>query len=355
MTLPPLTRSMRGSKSPSQLPWKEALVIAGSYTVVALVWILASDHVATLLAGGDIKLLERIERYKGISFVLITGSLLFGGVVASIRRRERLTAEKQQAEAILAVATKYESLGQFAARLAHDFNNILTAIQLAAELAETPEEDARHESLDTIRASVKQAQKSIALIMTFVRKEQQVDTDYDVGKTLRDHQSLFQQVLGKQHKIDLRLADGPAMVRGAPDMLVQVIINLVANARDAMEERSSGGRVVIALERKTLSRYSSPFAPNSMSGPYVSITVTDQGCGIPPDHLTQIFAPLFTTKPAGKGTGLGLTSALHAVRQHLGWMEVQSEVGRGTCFSIYLPITAEQGSAVAEDKVAVVA
>lgn len=85
---------MRGSKSPSRLPWKEALVIAGGYTVVALVWILASDHVAALLADGDSRLLRKIESYKGVCFVLVTGSFLFGGVVASIRRRERLLAEK---------------------------------------------------------------------------------------------------------------------------------------------------------------------------------------------------------------------------------------------------------------------
>lgn len=194
---------MRGSKSPSRLPWKDAILIAGCYTVVALIWILASDHVAVLFAGSNSSLLGKIERYKGVGFVLVTGSLLFGGVVVSIRRRERLIAEKQQAEAILAIATKYESLGQFAARLAHDFNNILTAIRLSAELAETPEEDARRDSLDTIRASVKQAQKSIGQIMMFVRKEQQEDAAYDVDRTLQEHLSLFQQVVGKQYRVNL--------------------------------------------------------------------------------------------------------------------------------------------------------
>lgn len=224
---------------------------------------------------------------------------------------------------------------------------------MSAELAETPEADTRQASLDTIRASVKQAQKSIAQIMMFVRKEQQADADYDVAKTLQEHLSLFQQVLGKRYRIDLKLGAEAPLVRGAPDMLVQVIINLVANARDAMDARSSAQRVIIALEQKTLSRYSSPFAPNAMSGAYALISVIDEGCGIPPDHLTQIFAPLFTTKPAGKGTGLGLTSALHAVRQHLGWMEVQSEVGRGTCFSLYLPVASRPQAASSEARLAV--
>jgi two-component system, cell cycle sensor histidine kinase and response regulator CckA len=129
------------------------------------------------------------------------------------------------------------------------------------------------------------------------------------------------------------LAPGNIHVLGDPGMLEQVLLNLAVNARDAMP---GGGEIAIALDRVTLTS-ATALHPKSQPGNYARLTFRDTGCGIAPEHLAQIFEPFFTTKAVGKGTGLGLATVHGILEQHEGWIEVESQVGQGTAFILYLP------------------
>jgi signal transduction histidine kinase len=236
-------------------------------------------------------------------------------------------------------AQKMEAVGQLAAGVAHDFNNILTVVQGNASLllaAKLPAcEDFR--PLQNICAAAERAAKLVGQLLTFCRKQVVEPRPTHLGDTLGAFVEMMPRVLTPAIKVDARAAPGLPLINADPAMMVTLLMNLAVNARDAMPE---GGLLTIAAAPVTLGPAEVSSNPEARAGLFVRLSVSDTGSGIPPEILPRIFEPFFTTKPIGKGTGLGLATVYGIVKQHQGWVEVQSQVLHGTAFHVFLPALA---------------
>jgi PAS domain S-box-containing protein len=243
--------------------------------------------------------------------------------------------EKKKLQAQLLQSQKMESIGALAGGVAHNFNNILTAILGNAELLEDFEDldDASlMKRVNNIQNSAKRAGMLVSKLLSFARR----DTFEIVPLNLNDvinETLLFEGVLGKKIRMNTDLQDDIPTVEGDRNQLEQIIMNLMVNARDAMPD---GGLITIKTgeieigDKHVLPAYIPP-------GKYVLLTISDTGCGIPEEITDRIFDPFFTTKERGKGTGLGLSTIYGIVKDHKGYITVQSDVGKGTTFDVYLP------------------
>ncbi|MDX2187041.1 MAG: ATP-binding protein [Opitutaceae bacterium] len=248
---------------------------------------------------------------------------------------EDVTAQVQL-EAQLRQAQKMEAVGQLAGGVAHDFNNLLTIIQGQAEWAESHagSTEERLECIREIRRAADQAGKLTRQLLVFSRQQAMHAAAADLNDLVTRVAKLMQRVLGEDITLDLRLAREPALSRVDSAMIEQVLVNLALNARDAMP---NGGKIEIAISTVLVDEERVRGRAGTRPGPHNCIRFTDTGCGIPQALAARIFEPFFTTKPPGQGTGLGLATSQSIVSQHHGWMEVQSEVGRGSTFLLFLP------------------
>jgi PAS domain S-box-containing protein len=242
--------------------------------------------------------------------------------------------ERQRLELQLRQAQKLEAIGQLAGGVAHDFNNILTVI-----LGRTEEvrQDARlpADLQDAIADIAQNAERATALtrqLLAFSRRQSIEVTDVDMNVVVGNLTRMLNRILGEDVLVEFHYAGRPAYVRADPGMIEQVLLNLVVNARDAMP---LGGRLTIEISLGEDAVDSGRQGPQL--GPWVCLRVADSGSGISSEHLPHIFEPFFTTKEVGKGTGLGLATTYGIVQQHGGWIEVDSEIGRGTTFRVFFP------------------
>jgi two-component system, NtrC family, sensor kinase len=250
---------------------------------------------------------------------------------------KREIADRMAMENALRQAQKMEAIGQLAAGVAHDFNNILTVIEgHASLLIDSPKTTDAHESLHEIRNSADRAASLVRQLLAFSRKQMIRPTALDLGQVVKRLGDMLRRVLGEQIILRIHTAEKLPAVEADLRMMEQVVINLALNARDAMP---SGGAMLISTTVEEITADSARLNPEGRPGHFVSLTVADTGCGIAPEIVSHIFEPFFTTKQTGKGTGLGLASAYGIVKQHGGWIEVQSELNRGTTFRVLLPIT----------------
>ena len=234
---------------------------------------------------------------------------------------------------------KMEAVGQLAGGVAHDFNNILTVVLMHTELAKDAaglSTDTR-ESLDEIEKAGHRAMALTRQLLLFSRREVMRTETVDMKSAVTLFHKMLQRILGEDVRLQLNLHSRPLWVRADPGMIDQVLLNLSVNARDAMP---TGGQLIIDTGEKTLTAEQALRNPEAAPGRHVWISVRDTGEGIPPEVLPRIFEPFFTTKAVGKGTGLGLATVFGIVKQHGGWIEVFSVVGRGTTFQVYLPACA---------------
>jgi PAS domain S-box-containing protein len=245
---------------------------------------------------------------------------------------DRLSLEEQ-----LRHAQKMEGIGQLAAGIAHDFNNILTVIQGHAGLLSTiGGMNARvSESIAQIGAAADKASHLTRQLLTFSRKQKLSPRSLDLNDVIGNTARMLQRMLGEDIVLDFERAPSLPSIQADSGMIEQVLVNLVVNARDAMP---NGGRVVMRTTVVDVAAGQLQHNPEARAGQFVCLTVADTGTGIAPEHLSKIFEPFFTTKEEGKGTGLGLAMAYGIIKQHQGWIEVQSELQRGTTFKIYLPV-----------------
>ncbi len=228
------------------------------------------------------------------------------------------------------------TVGQLAAGIAHDFNNIMATILvysdlLLKDLALNP---AGLERLSIIQQQVQRASSLIRQILDFSRQSVMEQSTLDLLPFIKEFDRLLERVLPETIRVELKYQPGSYPIHADPTRLQQVLMNLAINARDAMPE---GGLLSFILSRLDLQPGEIPPSPFLPNGEWITITVGDTGMGIPPDVIPHIFEPFYSTKPIGEGTGLGLAQAYGIVKQHGGYIDVHSEAGEGTKFSIYLP------------------
>lgn len=240
-------------------------------------------------------------------------------------------------QAQLIQAQKMECIGQLAGGVAHDFNNILQAIMGFSDMliADLPDDDPRHDDAVEIRQASDRAASLTRQLLAFSRKQVMQTEDLDLNEVAGHMSKMLQRLMGERIKIQYDLPPAPVRIRGDAGQIEQVILNLVMNGHDAMPK---GGDIIVAIRPCEISKdEAAAHGVPWRAGRFIRLSVQDAGIGIPPDVLPRIFEPFFTTKMAGKGTGLGLATVLGIVQQHEGWIDVQSQVGHGTLFSIYLP------------------
>ncbi len=262
--------------------------------------------------------------------------------------------ERRQLEAQFRQSQKMEGIGQLAGGVAHDFNNILAIIQLQSELLKSrgglsPEQMA---FADQIGATVQRAAALTRQLLLFSRREVFQPRDLDLSESITSTAKMLNRILGENVQMQLKLAAQPMFINADAGMMDQVLLNLTVNARDAMP---NGGHLIIQTAGIEFDEFVVSQMPLARPGSFVCLSVSDSGCGIPPEILPKIFEPFFTTKDIGKGTGLGLATVFGIVQQHQGWINVYSEVNHGTTFRIYLPRLAKNAiSKISQPALAVV-
>jgi PAS domain S-box-containing protein len=265
----------------------------------------------------------------------------FALAVANFLSAITAQVERQRLEQQLRQAQKLEAIGQLAGGVAHDFNNILTVILGRAEEVSADARlpgDVREAAVD-ISQNAERATALTRQLLAFSRRQTMQVKDVDMNTVVDNLTRMLDRILGEDVVLEFHYSDRPAHVRADPGMIEQVLLNLAVNARDAMP---FGGHLTIDTVVVDAG------GPVRSAGSWVCLQVTDTGSGIPTDHLPHIFEPFFTTKDVGKGTGLGLATTYGIVQQHGGWIEVESEVDRGTTFRVFFPhvtVAAVQASA----------
>lgn len=252
------------------------------------------------------------------------------GRIWILRDRSRLNQLERQ----LRESQKMGTLGLIAGGIAHDFNNLLTAIHgnlALAELSPTANEEVKTR-LDGANQATARATELVKQLLGYSRRGQAARQKVEMKRLITDVQALLRHSVDPRISIRSRIAEEPAFIEADPVQIEQVLLNLGINARDALPEQ--GG--FVELEVACTSRRQTG-APEATDTPYVVITVRDNGHGIPPENRQRIFEAFFTTKEPGKGTGLGLATAQEIIQEHGGWIEFDSEVGRGTEFRVFLP------------------
>lgn len=245
--------------------------------------------------------------------------------------------EKKQLEAQFLRTQRLESLGTLAGGIAHDLNNILTPILGVVQLLprKLPHLDERTQSLiDLLEISAQRGVDLVKQILSFTRGIEGKPNLFQIRHVMSEIRQIIQQTFPKSIQLSIDLPADLRTISADATQLHQVFMNLCINARDAMPE---GGILSIAAENFWVDENYARMNPDAHVGPYVAITFADTGMGIAPEILDRIFDPFFTTKEIGKGTGLGLSTVMGILKNHRGFLKVESEVGKGTCFRIYLP------------------
>jgi PAS domain S-box-containing protein len=247
--------------------------------------------------------------------------------------------ERVNLESQLRQAQKMEAVGQLAGGVAHDFNNLLTVIKGYSQLVVTddlPTSEARELSREIFAAATRAGQLTNQLL-AFSRKHAIHLRTVDLNETVLELAKMLERLIGASVSLEFDCAPDTPRVRADTGMLEQVLMNLAINARDAMP---GGGSIVISTGSRAVSQGARVPTSGAYPGKFATLRVADTGTGIPADVLAHIFEPFYTTKAPGKGTGLGLATAYGIVQQHKGWIDVKTEIGRGSAFTVYIPALA---------------
>ncbi|GAB5500202.1 MAG: hypothetical protein PsegKO_25130 [Pseudohongiellaceae bacterium] len=272
--------------------------------------------------------------------IIVAQLVLISLLLLAVRRRKA-------AEAKLLAVSKLEALGNLAGGIAHDFNNILMAMMANAELASLDADNA-----DKVKSRLKQlllagnrAKGLVAQILMFSRDASiQLNEDVDMVQLVSESIEQIQSLISDSCSVSCDYALDTAWVRGNPNQLHQSLMNICINAKHAMED---GGKLRIEVKEKTIGTAQRIHNQIMPAGTYVSVLINDTGKGISPEHLPHIFEPFYTTKPSGKGTGLGLALVYRIIKAHDGYIDVSSSLNEGTTFTIYLtPIARPESPAI---------
>jgi|WetSurSiteA1Bulk_404760.scaffolds.fasta_scaffold02095_4 two-component system, cell cycle sensor histidine kinase and response regulator CckA len=280
------------------------------------------------------------EHYKkdGEKVVLeVSSKAIEIGEETYIQSFYRDITEKKRIQEQLMHSQKMESVGALAGGIAHNFNNILTTIlgysELLLEFSELDETSKLR--VRNIESSARKAGIMVSKLLSFARRETHEIVPLNLHDVINDSVRLFEGVLDKRIGIKMELNSMLQNIEGDPNQIEQVIMNLMVNARDAMPD---GGLITVSTKAMEVGKERSNTPLYIVPGNYTILTIADTGTGIPKEIMNRIFDPFFTTKEKGKGTGLGLATVYGIVKDHKGYISVESEKGKGSAFSIYFPV-----------------
>lgn len=298
-----------------------------------------ANHTVLLCADGS----EYQIADSGAPIRSDTGQIV--GVVLVFRDVTGEYAMQQQ----LRQSEKMQAVGQLAGGIAHDFNNMLGGILGSAELLSErlPQDKTTEELMQIIMQSGKRAADLTGKLLTFSRKQPSTSMTLDVHRVIHETITLLKQTIDRRIDLVFEPTDQSALVTGDASQLQNAFLNLGINASHAMPQ---GGKLTIHTETVTLGENDRHIGMEEIKpGMYLKINITDTGTGIAPEHLNRIFEPFFTTKQQGEGTGLGLSAVFATIKQHDGTITVESELGQGTHFAIYLPLTTQTNQPTESD------
>jgi len=257
-------------------------------------------------------------------------------------KKHGVERERSLTEAQLRQSQKMESIGQLAAGIAHDFNNVLTIIRGYSQMLLEDKQIESHvrDPLEQIAVATERATNLTRQLLMFSRKQVMQPSLMDLNDVISSVTKMLRRILGEDIRLHFHYSPHLPGISGDAGMIEQIILNLAVNARDAMPR---GGNLTIGTNTIEITAHHTRANPEAKEGRYVCLRVSDTGSGIAPETLPRIFEPFFTTKGLGKGTGLGLATIYGIVKQHRGWVEVLTELGKGTTFRVLLPATSETG------------
>lgn len=250
--------------------------------------------------------------------------------------RMRSEETRQKLEEQMRQMQKIEAIGQLAGGLAHDFNNLLTPIFVYADIAKRSfaPDDPNWKKLDGILISAHKAADLTKKLLSFGRKQVLTMEVLELNEVITSLLDLMQRTIRANIEIRTNLTGYGARIFADRGQIEQILINFAVNAQDAVK---GNGNIVIETGNVTIDDEFARMNPGTKPGPHVLLSFTDNGCGMSEEVLSHIFEPFYTTKPVGQGTGLGLATVYGIVKQHNGWVKVESQVGKGTSFLLYFP------------------
>ena len=301
----------------------------------------------TLQSGQTWKGRVRNRTKRGESLtadVIITPVRDSSGAVVNYLALERDVTKELAQEEHLRHAQRMEGIGQLAGGIAHDFNNILGAVIMQLEILQVEHEFSNDvlEGLHVIRQGADRAAGLTRQLLSFSQRQTLTVRRQDLNSVVGHEVELLSRTLGERIGVTFLPCSRPIPIKGDAALLEQVVMNLAVNARDAMP---SGGRITIATDVVDVTDDQTNAVIGRTPGRYAVLRVSDTGCGMPPETLAHLFEPFFTTKEVGKGTGLGLATSHGIVSQHRGWIDVDSAVGAGTTFRVFLPLAIAEAAA----------
>ena len=289
------------------------------------------------ILNGESQVFESVHNKKDGTpiYLEISSKAITIGDELFIQSFYRDITEKKKLQEYLFQSQKMESIGVLAGGIAHDFNNILTAILgHASIMRRSALEDKAMRSLNVIEDASRKAGRMISKLLGFARKSNYEFVSLNLNDIVYETVRLLERMIDEKISLSVDLDNRLPPIQGDMNQMEQVIMNLIVNARDAMPK---GGSIVIKTIAKEIVENMPDVPPYILPGEYVLLSITDTGTGMSKDVLNRIFEPFYTTKERGKGTGLGLSMVYGTVKEHKGYIVVQSEPGMGTVFTIYVP------------------
>jgi len=285
------------------------------------------------------------ERVQGVAAAFATRPLDvtdLGNIASAAGEIARGIARRRVAEALhgseeqVRQLQKMEAVGRLAGAIAHDFNNLLTVIMGYSELLllELAPDNPQRKSIEIVATTAERAAKLTRQLLAFSRKQVLAPTLLDLNTVVTDMTAILHRLIGASIELVFKPAEDPGLVKVDRGQIEQVIVNLVVNARDAMPD---GGQITLETASVDLDERDAAQHPGAHRGPHVMLRITDSGTGMDAATQSRIFEPFFTTKESGKGTGLGLATVYGIVAQSGGSIRVDSELGRGTTFTLHFP------------------
>jgi nitrogen-specific signal transduction histidine kinase/CheY-like chemotaxis protein len=255
--------------------------------------------------------------------------------------------EKKKFEAQFLRAQRMESIGTLAGGIAHDLNNVLAPILMAVQLLALKHQDERSQQwLDILETNAKRGADLVKQVVSFARGIEGDRTDVQIRHIISEIRQIARETFPKSIEVYIDVPQELWTVSGDTTQLHQVFMNLCVNARDAMPD---GGILSISGKNIFIDEHYARINIDAQVGSYIVITVSDTGTGIPAEMLERIFEPFFTTKELGSGTGLGLSTVIGIIKSHGGFINVYSEMGKGTEFKVYLPAKEDTQIQLVED------